>query len=150
MYSSSSPLTPPPCERVDSAPSSPASPPLSPRLHVSASRPSLQGPMYHGPWQHILHILRNRNPQDPPGALQLTAEEIRHPQQEYLLLAIRFDEDRVLLVKVAIRLRQLEGVPGHVGRLARIHRPLHRSIHLRSRQQHLPEIFAVELARHGR
>src|ERR1017187_3507627 len=86
-----------------------------------------------------LHILGNLNPQDRSRALQLAAEEIRHPQQKYLFFAIRFVNDRVLLVEIAIRLRQLESVPRHVGRLARMDRALHRRIHLRS-EEHTSEL----------
>src|ERR1035441_2725546 len=65
----------------------------------------------------MLHILGNLNPQNRARTLQLTAEKIRHPQQKYLPFTIRFVNDRILLVEIAIRLRQLEGVPRHVGRL---------------------------------
>jgi hypothetical protein len=63
------------------------------------------------PRHSAIHIRRNRNPQNPRRPLLLLAEEIRHPQQEYLLPAIFLVNDRVLLIEVTKRLRQLKRVP---------------------------------------
>ena len=67
----------------------------------------------------VLHVSGNLNTQDGRSPLQLAAEEVRHPQQEDLLLPILFVNDRILLIKVAERLRQLERVLRDVRRLAR-------------------------------
>src|SRR5208283_5847959 len=44
------------------------------------------------------HVFRNPDAQDAGGAFQLAAEEVGHPQQEDLLLAILLGQNRVLLV----------------------------------------------------
>ena len=55
----------------------------------------------------------------------------------------------VLLIEIAERLRQLEGVLGDVRRLAGSDRVLQGRIGLGSGQQHLPEILGLKLAGHG-
>src|ERR1700730_15993596 len=96
-----------------------------------------------------LHIRGNLDTKNTRGAFQLPPEEIGHPQQEHLFLAVLLVNDRVLVIEVVESLRQLKGVLGDVRRFAGSDGALHGGIGFRSRQQHLPEIFALKLARQG-
>src|ERR1017187_7333411 len=92
-----------------------------------------------------LHIIRRLDAQNIQRPLQLPPEEIGHPQQEHLLLPILFVNDRIQMVEVVERLRDLERVLGHVRRLSRHDGALHCRIRFRGGQQHLPEVFARKL-----
>src|ERR1039457_3538228 len=96
-----------------------------------------------------LNVIRNLDPQNAGSTLQLAAEEIRHPQQENLLLPIFLMNDGVLVVKIVERLRQLKGVLGHVRGLARGSGALQCGIGLRGGQQHLPEVLGLQLTGQG-
>src|ERR1700722_3343304 len=87
------------------------------------------------------HILRHFNAEHSQRLLQLRAKILRHPQQERLLLDVRFGKHRIFVIKITERLRQLKCVPSHVRRFTTRHGPLDRRPHLRRRQQQLPAVF---------
>src|SRR5882724_11811843 len=58
----------------------------------------------------ILHVGGDRDAEHCRGVLHLAAEEIGHPEEEYLFLPILLVNDGVPFVKVAEGLGQLEGV----------------------------------------
>ncbi len=78
----------------------------------------------------VLHIRRDADAKYRGGAFQLAAEEVCHPEEKYLLLAVFFVNDGVLVLEVIERLGQLEGVFGYVRRLAGGYRPFHGGISL--------------------
>src|ERR1035441_1262241 len=59
--------------------------------------------------------------------------------------AVFFVNDRIQMVEVVERLRDLERIFGHVRRLSRHDGALHCRIRFRGGQQHLPEVFARKL-----
>src|ERR1700686_5423818 len=59
-----------------------------------------------------LHIRRNLDSENARCPFQLPPEEIGHPQQEHLFLAVLFVNDRILVIEVIESLRQLKRILG--------------------------------------
>src|SRR5262249_2301067 len=109
---------------------------------------SLNFPNESLPYLPDSHILRNLDPQNSRGPFELPAEKIRHPQKKDSLFPILLLNDRILVIKIVERLRELECIFRHVRRLPCNHGALQGGIRFGCRQQHLPKVLRLQLPRH--
>ena len=79
-------------------------------------------------------------------AFELSAEEVVIQSRNVFFSGSGSVEDRVLVIKIVEGLRELEGIPRHVRRLAGGHGALDCGIGFRGREQHLPEFFGAAVA----